>query len=73
MCVGCAMAAAAGASGARCWLQSRHATWLTPRRLRRATIALFAAALLVSTVAFSGSSRPTASHAAPPPAPAAQR
>jgi hypothetical protein len=56
------MAAAAGATGARCWLQSRHGTWLTPRRLRRATIVLFVAALLVSTVAFSGSSRPAAAH-----------
>jgi hypothetical protein len=63
MCVGCAMTAAVGATGARCWLQSRHATWLTPKRLHRATIALFVAALLVSTVAFSGSSRPAAAHA----------
>jgi hypothetical protein len=51
------MAAAAGATGLRSWLQARHLTWLTPRRLRAITVALFAAALLVSTVGISGSSR----------------
>jgi hypothetical protein len=49
------MAAAAGASGARTWLQAYHAAWLTPRRLRAATIALVCAALGVSTVGLSGS------------------
>jgi hypothetical protein len=49
------MAAAAGASGARTWLQAYHATWLTPRRLRAATIALMAAAFAVSTIGISGS------------------
>lgn len=33
------MAAAAGASGARSWLQARHMTWLTPKRMRAATLA----------------------------------
>jgi hypothetical protein len=51
------MAAAAGASGARAWLQTRGWAWLTPRRLRRVTIGVCAAALAVSTVGFSGSSR----------------
>jgi hypothetical protein len=71
MCGICAMAAMTGASGARSWLQSRHSTWLTPRRMKVATIALFAAATLGSSVAFSGSSSadhqqhpaPAASHA----------
>jgi hypothetical protein len=49
------MAAAAGATGARTWLQAHHATWLTPRRLRLATIALMCAAFAVSTVGLSGS------------------
>ena len=49
------MAAAAGASGARSWLQAQHVTWLTPRRLRAATIALFVAAFGLSSVSFSGS------------------
>jgi hypothetical protein len=56
------MAAAAGASGARAFLQSHGPRWLTPRRLKRVTISLCAAALAVSTVGFSGSSAP-AQHA----------
>jgi hypothetical protein len=49
------MAAAAGASGARTWLQACHATWLTPRRMRAATIGLMIAAFVVSTVGLSSS------------------
>jgi hypothetical protein len=49
------MAAAAGATGVRSWLQARHLTWLTPRRMKFVTIGLCAAALLVSTVGLSGS------------------
>jgi hypothetical protein len=48
------MTAAAGATGARTWLQTRHLTWLTPKRLRAATVALCVMAFLVSTVGFSG-------------------
>ena len=55
MCAACAMAAAAGATGVRTWLQTHHLSWLTPRRLRTATIALFVAAFLVSTIGISGS------------------
>ncbi len=58
------MAAAAGATGARSWLQAHHVTWLTPARMRVATIALFVAAMLVSTVGFSGSSKPSRASAA---------
>ena len=50
------MAAAAGVTGLRSWLQTRGWTWLTPTRLRRITIAAFAVGLLVSTVTLSGSS-----------------
>jgi hypothetical protein len=49
------MTAAAGATGARTWLQNSHATWLTPRRMRVATIGAMSAALAVSTVGLSGS------------------
>ena len=35
------MAAMAGATGARSWLQARHRTWLTPRRIRLATAIIF--------------------------------
>ena len=54
----------AGANGARSWLQSRHLTWLTPRRMRAATVALFVVAGLVSSVTLSGSSKPPAQPAA---------
>jgi hypothetical protein len=59
------MAAMAGASGARSWLQSRHESWLTERRLKAATAGIFIAATLGSTVALSGST-PPAHHPAPP-------
>jgi hypothetical protein len=62
MCAACVMAATAGASGARAWLQAQHLTWLTPRRMRAVTIALLVAAFAISSVAISGST--------PPPAPA---
>jgi hypothetical protein len=61
------MAAMAGATGARSWLQARHQTWLTPRRMKVATAGIFAAAAIGSTVGLKGSTPP--SH---PAAPAAQ-
>jgi len=77
MCAGCALAAMAGASGARSWLQAHHATWLTPRRMRAATVTIFVVAMLVSTVALKGSLAPPSpssqavpsaqTHAAPAP------
>jgi hypothetical protein len=51
-----AMAASAGATGARSWLGTRRFSWLTPRRLRIVTIALISAALLASATLVSGSS-----------------
>jgi len=51
MCAACAMAAMAGASGARSWLQAQHTTWLTPKRMRAATITLFTAAAIGSHTA----------------------
>jgi nucleoside phosphorylase len=56
MCIGCAMTAAAGATGARTWLQAHHRAWLTRRRLRAITVAMSVAALGVSSVGISGSS-----------------
>jgi hypothetical protein len=58
MCAACVMAATAGASGVRAWLQARHLTWLTPRRMRAVTIALLVAAFAISSVAISGSTPP---------------
>jgi hypothetical protein len=55
MCAACAIAAASAASGFRTWLQNHHLGWLTPRRMRALTIAAMCAAVLVSTVGFSGS------------------
>lgn len=57
------MAAAAGASGVRSWLQAHHMTWLTPKRLRAATLALFVAAFGISSFGLSGSSTAASSHA----------
>jgi hypothetical protein len=56
------MAAMAGASGARTWLQAQHASWLTPRRMRAATVGVFAAAALGSSLTLSGSSPHVAAH-----------
>jgi hypothetical protein len=61
MCVGCAMAAASGASGFRMWLQTHHFAWLTPRRLRALTVTAMCAAGIASTVGIGGST-PSPSH-----------
>jgi hypothetical protein len=66
------MAAAAGASGVRAWLQAQHLTWLTPRRMRAVTIALLVAAFAVSSVGIS-SSTPPPKHAHQPAASASSR
>lgn len=58
MCSACAMAAAAGASGIRSWLQAHDLMWLTPARLRGATIALFVAAFGISAIGLAGSTPP---------------
>jgi hypothetical protein len=63
------MAAMTGATGARTWLQAQHASWLTPQRMRVATVGIFAAATLGSSVALSGSSAPDAHPAQGGPAP----
>ena len=52
MCATCAFTAAAGAAGLRTWLQTRAWSWLTPRRLRRITVASAIAALAGATVTF---------------------
>jgi hypothetical protein len=56
------MAAASAASGFRTWMQSQHIPWLTPRRMRRLTIAAMCAAGVVSTIGFSGSTPPATAH-----------
>ena len=58
MCMQCMMAATTSvgaASGIRAWLAQRQADWLTPKRLRYATIGLLTLAVLVSGT-LSGSS-----------------
>jgi hypothetical protein len=68
MCAGCVMAATAGASGARAWLQAQHLTWLTPRRMRAATLGLVTAAVVVSSVGVKGSTAPSHASSATPAA-----
>jgi hypothetical protein len=65
------MAAMTGATGARTWLQAQHASWLTPKRMQVATIGIFTAATLGSSVVLSGSSAPdTHTHPGQTPPPA---
>jgi hypothetical protein len=54
MCMGCALLAISSASGVRAWLDA-HAGWLTPRRLKAASVVLLIVAMGVSTVGLSGS------------------
>jgi hypothetical protein len=69
MCAACAIAAAAGASGVKAWLQAHHLTWLSEARMRVITIGLLIAMLAVSSIAFSGTTKPDhqPSHAAGQP------
>lgn len=58
MCVQCmmgAMAAGAGATGARAWIAAHAPRWLTPRRMRITTAGLLSTALLLSATVLSGS------------------
>lgn len=58
MCVQCmvgAMTAGAGATGARSWLATRRWAWLTPQRLKRATVLLLGAGLVASSLLIGGS------------------
>ena len=49
------MAAMTVATGARSWVASRRWSWLTPGRVKRATVLIFAVALVLSTVTLTGS------------------
>jgi hypothetical protein len=62
------MAAMAGASGTRAWLQARHETWLTPRRMKVATVSVFAAAAIGSSVGLKGTTPPSHPESASGPA-----
>lgn len=66
-CMATAMTTGAAVTGTRAWLATRNISWLTPQRLRRTTICLFAAGLLASALLVSGSgTRPAGAHAATP-------
>jgi hypothetical protein len=52
-----------GASATRSWLQAQHITWLTPKRMRVATVALFTAATIGSSATLGGSAAPAQHHA----------
>jgi hypothetical protein len=63
-CMATAMTTGAAVTGIRSWLGTRNYSWLTPQRLRRTTIGLFAAGLLASAVLISGSGKqPTSAQA----------
>lgn len=62
-CMATAMTSGAAVTGARSWLATRNYSWLTPLRLKRATICLFAAALVASSLLVSGSSQTTVAQA----------
>jgi hypothetical protein len=47
-----------GASATRGWLQAHHQTWLTPKRMKVATVVLFTAATIGSSATLGGSSTP---------------
>ena len=70
-CMATAITSGAAITGARSWLASRGFTWLTPRRLKRVTIGLIAAALLASSLVVTGSSPSTTAQAGAAPAGAA--
>jgi hypothetical protein len=53
------MLAASAATGARSWLAARGFQWMTPRRLKVATLVLIAAAFIGGSMRFSGSTPPT--------------
>jgi hypothetical protein len=55
MCAACVMAAAAGTTGVRSWLQAHHLAWLTPRRIRVVTVALFVVAFGMSSIGLTSS------------------
>jgi hypothetical protein len=69
-CMATAMTTGAAVTGVRSWLGIRNYSWLTPQRLRRTTICLFAAGLLASALLVSGSGKqpPSAQAAGSPPA-----
>jgi hypothetical protein len=57
MCAQCmigATTAAAGVSGIRAWLAAKGFSWLTPRRLRLATVSLITVGLVGASVGLSG-------------------
>lgn len=60
MCVQCmvtAMSSVAAASGTRTWLGRKRVEWLTPKRMRFITVALFVGAVLAAgTMSGSGGS-----------------
>lgn len=57
MCMQCAATAAVAvgsASGIRAWLRTRATAWMTPRRMRGATVGLLGLAVIVSGFGLGG-------------------
>jgi hypothetical protein len=57
-CMATAVTSGAAVSGIRSWLANRGFSWLTPARLKRATIVLIAAGLIASSLFVTGSGQP---------------
>jgi hypothetical protein len=47
-CMATAMTAGAATTGARAWLATHSPSWMTPGRLKQATVAILAAGVLAS-------------------------
>ena len=61
-----AMTTGAAVTGVRSWMATRNYSWLSPLRLRRATVCLFAAGLIASAVLIRGSGAASQAPAAQP-------
>jgi hypothetical protein len=48
------MTLGAGVTGTRAWLNAKGFSWMTPRRMRVATLSLIVAGLIGSAVGFHG-------------------
>jgi hypothetical protein len=72
-CMATAMTTGAAATGMRAWLATRSPSWMTPRRLKRATAAILAVGVLAAGTHVAPNATGLTAKAASPPAAGAQR
>jgi hypothetical protein len=72
-CMATAMTAGAAATGGRVWLAAHSPSWMTPRRLKAATAALLAIAVLAAGSNFAPNGSDAGAKAATPASASAQR